>query len=128
MLRGKNNYPQTAYFRKSQPHSMSNSAKTITVALDVMGGDNGPSVVLAGAEISRRRYPELRFVLHGEEDAVLPELDKYERLKSESVFHPCEMSVAMDDKPSQALRHGRRVSGMWKALESVKSGEADVMV
>ena len=107
---------------------MSNSAKTITVALDVMGGDNGPSVTLAGAEISRRRYPELRFVLHGEEDAVIPELNKYERLKSQSVFHPCETSVAMDDKPSQALRHGRRVSGMWKALESVKSGEADVMV
>ncbi len=107
---------------------MSNNANTITIALDVMGGDAGPSVVLAGAEISRRRYPELRFILHGEADAVLPELDKYERLKSESVFHPCEMSIAMNDKPSQALRHGRRVSGMWKALESVKSGEADVMI
>ncbi|NKB52015.1 MAG: phosphate acyltransferase PlsX [Rhizobiaceae bacterium] len=107
---------------------MSNNAKTITIALDVMGGDAGPSVVLAGAEISRRRYPELRFILHGEADAVLPELEKYDRLKSESVFHPCEMSIAMDDKPSQALRHGRRVSGMWKALESVKSDEADVMI
>lgn len=107
---------------------MSSNAKTITIALDVMGGDEGPSVVLAGAEISRRRYPEIRFVLHGEPDAVLPELDKYPTLKKQSVFHPCEMSIAMDDKPSQALRHGRRVSGMWKALESVKSGEADVMV
>ena len=107
---------------------MSTNANTITIALDVMGGDAGPSVVLAGAEISRRRYPELRFILHGEADAVLPELDKYERLKSESVFHPCEMSITMNDKPSQALRHGRRVSGMWRALESVKSGEADVMI
>ena len=107
---------------------MSRNAKTITIALDVMGGDEGPSVVLAGAEISRRRYPEIRFVLHGEADAVLPELDKYPTLKEQSVFHPCEMSISMDDKPSQALRHGRRVSGMWKALESVKSGEADVMV
>ena len=107
---------------------MSRNAKTITIALDVMGGDEGPSVVLAGAEISRRRYPEIRFVLHGEPDAVLPELDKYPTLKEQSVFHPCEMSISMDDKPSQALRHGRRVSGMWKALESVKSGEADVMV
>ena len=107
---------------------MSATAKTITIALDVMGGDEGPSVVLAGAEISRRRYPEIRFVLHGEPDKVLPEFDKYTTLKEQSVFHPCEMSIAMDDKPSQALRHGRRVSGMWKALESVKTGEADVMV
>ncbi|MEP0944292.1 MAG: phosphate acyltransferase PlsX [Rhizobiaceae bacterium] len=107
---------------------MSSNAKTITIALDVMGGDEGPSVVLAGAEISRRRYPEIRFILHGEPDAVLPELDKYPTLKEQSVFHPCETSITMDDKPSQALRHGRRVSGMWKALESVKTGEADVMV
>jgi glycerol-3-phosphate acyltransferase PlsX len=107
---------------------MSNNAKTIKIALDVMGGDKGPSVILAGAEISRRRYPEIRFVLHGEEAAVAPELEKYPKLKAVSVFHPCETSIAMDDKPSKALRHGRRVSGMWKALESVKSGEADVMI
>ncbi len=103
-------------------------AKTITIALDVMGGDHGPAVVLAGAEISRRRYPEIRYIMHGEEDAVLPELDKYDGLKEVSVFHHCDVSIAMTDKPSQALRHGRRVSGMWKALDSVKNGEADVMV
>ena len=107
---------------------MSNKAKTITIALDVMGGDKGPEVVLAGAELSRKRYPEIRYVLHGEEEAVAPILDQYERLKAESVFHPCEISIAMDAKPSQALRRGRRVSGMWKALESVKTGEADVMI
>ena len=107
---------------------MSSSGKTIKIALDVMGGDEGPSVVLAGAEISRRRYPEIRYILHGEEAAVLPELEKYDRLKSESEFHPCESSIAMDEKPSQALRRGRRGAGMWKALESVKNGEADVMV
>ena len=100
----------------------------IKIALDVMGGDHGPATVLAGAEISRKRYPEIRYVLHGESDAVLPELEKHERLKSESEFKHCDVSIAMDDKPSQALRHGRRVSGMWKALEDVKDGEADVMV
>ena len=107
---------------------MSRTPKTITIALDVMGGDHGPAVVLAGAELSRRRYPEIRYILHGEEAAVLPELEKFPQLKAESVFHACETSIAMDTKPSQALRHGRKVSGMWKALESVKEREADVMV
>ena len=107
---------------------MSSKTRTITIALDVMGGDHGPAVVLAGAELSRRRYPEIRYVLHGEEAAVLPELEKFPQLKAESVFHACESSIAMDTKPSQALRHGRRVSGMWKALESVRDREADVMV
>ena len=107
---------------------MPTQPKTINIALDVMGGDHGPAVVLAGAEISRKRYPEIRYVLHGEEAAVLPELEKFPRLKEESTFVPCQVSITMDDKPSQALRHGRRVSGMWQALESVKKGDADVMV
>ena len=34
----------------------------------------------------------------------------------------------MDDKPSQALRHGRWKSSMWLAIDAVKKGEADVAV
>jgi glycerol-3-phosphate acyltransferase PlsX len=34
----------------------------------------------------------------------------------------------MDAKPSQALRHGRWKSSMWRALDAVKKGEADVAV
>ncbi|MEL6750943.1 MAG: phosphate acyltransferase PlsX [Pseudomonadota bacterium] len=105
-----------------------NDPKPVRIALDAMGGDHGPAVVLAGAAISRKRYPEIRYVIHGEPGAVLPELEKHETLKAESTFVPCEMSIAMDDKPSHALKRGRRVSGMWRALESVKEGDADVMV
>ena len=76
--------------------------KTITISLDVMGGDEGPAVVLAGAELSRKRYPEIRYILHGEADHVLPELEKYPVLKEQSVFHDCEMSITMEDKPSKA--------------------------
>ena len=34
----------------------------------------------------------------------------------------------MDDKPSQALRHGRWKSSMWKAIEAVKAGQADACI
>ena len=34
----------------------------------------------------------------------------------------------MEDKPSQALRHGRRKSSMWLAIEAVKKKEADIVV
>jgi phosphate acyltransferase len=34
----------------------------------------------------------------------------------------------MTDKPSQALRTGRRVSSMWQAIEAVKNGHADCVV
>ena len=103
-------------------------AQTVRIALDAMGGDHGPDVVLAGAAISRERHPDIRYVIHGEEDATLPALERHERLKAESTFEPSEMSVSMDEKPSQALRRGRRKAGMWRALESVKVGDADVAV
>lgn len=103
-------------------------SEPIRIALDAMGGDVGPEVTIAGAEISRKRYPEIRYILHGEADAVLPELEKYPTLKEQSVFHPCDVSISMEEKPSQALRRGRRISGMWKAIDSVKTGEADVVV
>ena len=93
-----------------------------------MGGDHGPSVILAGADIALERHPDLRFVLFGREGEVLPELEKYPRLKTASTFHHCEVSVRMDDKPSQALRQGRYKSSMWRAIDAVKTGEADVAV
>src|SRR3984957_16857626 len=34
----------------------------------------------------------------------------------------------MEDKPSQALRHGRRKSSMWLAIDAVKKKEADMVV
>ena len=43
------------------------------------------------------------------------------------VFHT-DVAVKMSDKPSQALRRGRRVSSMWQAIEAVKSGAADCAV
>ncbi|MEO1397331.1 MAG: phosphate acyltransferase PlsX [Pseudomonadota bacterium] len=107
---------------------MSSHGKSITVALDVMGGDHGPETILAGAEISRRRYPDIRYILHGEKEAVHPLLSRFDKLAECSTFVPCDVSISMDMKPSQALRQGRRVSGMWKALDSVKEGEANVMV
>jgi glycerol-3-phosphate acyltransferase PlsX len=38
------------------------------------------------------------------------------------------VAIRMDDKPSQALRHGRWKSSMWLTLDAVKKGEADVAV
>ncbi len=57
-----------------------------------------------------------------------PVLDTMPKLQARSVFHHCDVSIRMDDKPSQALRQGRYKSSMWKAIEAVKTGEADVAV
>ena len=93
-----------------------------------MGGDHGPAVVLAGAAIALERHPGTRFVLFGESDKVLPVLETHPELKAASQFHHCDVSISMEDKPSQALRQGRYKSSMWRAIEAVKTGEADVAV
>jgi phosphate acyltransferase len=98
---------------------------TITTALDVMGGDLGASVALPGAEVALIRNPDLRFRLYGDEAVIGPLLDTLPRLKAAAIVEHCEIAVSMKDKPSQALRKGRGRSSMWRAIEAVKTGEAD---
>ncbi|MEZ5872642.1 MAG: phosphate acyltransferase PlsX [Nitratireductor sp.] len=99
-----------------------------TVSLDAMGGDHGPAVVIGGAAIALERRPELKFRFYGDETAVRQALSSHPRLTSVSQIIHCDVSISMDDKPSQALRRGRWKSGMWRAIEAVKTGEADFCV
>ncbi|TPP10663.1 phosphate acyltransferase PlsX [Rhizobium glycinendophyticum] len=100
----------------------------IRISLDVMGGDFGPEVTIPGAAKALERHPEVTFLLFGQQERCLPILAQFPKLKDKSVFHHCEVSVGMDEKPSQALRRGRYVSSMWRSIEAVKTGQADVAV
>lgn len=93
-----------------------------------MGGDHGPSVVIPALMTVAIRRPDIRFVIYGREDVVRPELVKFPKLAEISEFVHCEIAVRMDDKPSQALRHGRWKSSMWKAVEAVKNGGAQACI
>ena len=93
-----------------------------------MGGDHGPSVVVPGAAIALDRHPESKFVLVGDETVISPLLDLHPELKAAASVVHTDVAVRMDDKPSQALRHGRRKSSMWLALDSVRHGQADVAI
>ncbi len=104
-------------------------AQKVRIALDAMGGDFGPAVVIPGAEIANARHPDTEFVIFGDEAQICPLLETRPRLKAATtkVVHT-DVVVKMDDKPSQALRHGRWKSSMWLAIDAVKKGEADVAV
>lgn len=103
-------------------------AQPMIIAIDVMGGDHGPAVTIAGADLELSRRPDVRFELFGDEAVALPVLERYPRVKAVSRFHHCTVTVAMDDKPSVALRQGRWKSSMWRTIEAVKHGEAAVAV
>lgn len=100
----------------------------LTVALDGMGGDFGPETVIGGAEIASVRHPDVRFLIFGDRAVVEPILQKHPRVAAVSTFEHTDVSISMEDKPSQALRRGRRTSSMWKAIDAVKTGRAGVAV
>jgi glycerol-3-phosphate acyltransferase PlsX len=78
----------------------------VTIALDAMGGDHGPSVVVPAAAIALIRHPDLRFLLVGDSARIEPELASHEALaKKVTVIHT-DVAVAMDAKPRRC-RLGR---------------------
>ena len=100
----------------------------VRIALDAMGGDHGPAVVVAGAELALARHPDAEFLLFGDAALIAPLLDARPQLKSASRLVHTDIAVRMEDKPSQALRYGRWKSSMWLAIDAVKKGDADMAV
>src|ERR1700730_12104404 len=103
-------------------------SQKVRIALDAMGGDHGPAVVVAGAELALARHPESEFLLFGNSSAVEPLLAAPAALRSAARHFSSYVAVRMEDKPSQALRYGRWKSSMWLAIDAVKKREADVAV
>lgn len=100
--------------------------RTITIALDAMGGDVGPAVVVPAALDFLKRDQEVALILVGNEQKLQPflgggELD--DRLK----VHHTSQEVAMDELPSKALR-SKKDSSMRVAIDLVKAGQADACV
>lgn len=100
---------------------------TRVIAIDAMGGDYGPEIVVPGAAIALVRHPELSFKLYGDEQRIKAALGPHANLNRRSEVIHTDLIIAMTDKPSQALRRGKG-SSMWLPLEAVRDGKADVAV
>ncbi|HUI21300.1 MAG TPA: phosphate acyltransferase PlsX [Methylocella sp.] len=100
--------------------------KPVRIALDAMGGDHGPEVIVPGAARALRQRPDIEFLFFGDAARIRPLLDAEPELSKVSTLRHTDVAVRMDAKPSQALRAGRRTSSMWLAVEAVKKNDADV--
>lgn len=97
------------------------------IALDAMGGDNAPECVISGAEMALIRHPGIRFLIFGDEAKIAPLLNARPALKYASqIVHTAEF-IAGNDKPSVAVRRGRK-SSMWLAVDAVKQKKACAVV
>ncbi len=100
---------------------------TPRIAIDAMGGDTGPAVMLAGAARALARRGDLSFILFGDEPAIRAELAGHPALAAASEIVHCEDVIAGTDKPSQAIRRAK-TSSMGRAIAAVKEGEAQAAV
>jgi glycerol-3-phosphate acyltransferase PlsX len=99
----------------------------ITLALDAMGGDAAPRMVVAGADRALDDHPHVRYRIFGDRDRLEPLLQGYPRLRAKSELRHTDEVVADDAKPTAALRQAR-ASSMRLAVDAVRQHEADAAV
>jgi len=97
------------------------------IALDVMGGDGGPAVVIAAAEVAQERYPRLFFLLFGTQEAIREQLLHNPRVAGNSIAVHSADVILGTDRPSTAVRR-QRTTSMGMAIAAIKAGEAQAMV
>lgn len=100
----------------------------LTIALDAMGGDHGPEVIVPAALEAAGKYPGLHLVLVGDEDRLRQALSGREAgFDGRIAIRHASQLVEMHETPSRALR-GKKDSSMRVAIDMVKAGHADACV
>jgi phosphate acyltransferase len=97
-----------------------------TLAIDAMGGDNAPDMVVQGLEFAAERHPAARFLLIGDEPALTALLGRHKRARAVCTVRHASEVISNDMKPTAALRS--RQSSMRLAIDAVASGEASGLV
>lgn len=99
----------------------------VVIALDAMGGDHAPHVVVAGAALAREREPGVHFLMFGDSAELEPLLEQYSILSDAVTVRHTTEKIRSEDKPSAALKTGRG-SSMGLAIQAVRDGEAACVV
>jgi glycerol-3-phosphate acyltransferase PlsX len=101
-------------------------ADAYSLAVDAMGGDQAPRVIIEGLAIAAERHPEARFLVIGDEGQLTPLLAASPRARAVCTVRHTAEAIAADCKPTAALRMRR--ASMRLAIDAVASGEAQGVV
>lgn len=100
----------------------------VTIAIDAMGGDHGPSVTVAAALDFLEFAPTARVVLVGQSAPIEAALAKVTpQVRARVSVRAASEVVDMDERPGDALRK-KKDSSMRVAINLVKDGTADACV
>lgn len=105
----------------------SGPAEPVCIALDVMGGDGGPEVVMDAAQSFLQRHPRVKLLLFGQPDIVAAAAERRSLAAAQFEVCPAEEVVTMEDTAAVALRNKKR-SSMRLAINAVKEGRAQACV
>ena len=94
------------------------------IAIDAMGGDRAPGVVIAGVLLAARELG-VEMVLIGQKDAIEQELAKHSGAPRFDIVAASQV-VPMHESPSAALR--KKDSSMKVGFEMMQRGEVDAVV
>ena len=92
---------------------------TVTIAVDVLGGDDAPAVVLAGVDAALAADSDLKIALTGPEDVVVPFAAQRDRVRAV----PTTEFIDMGEHPANAVR-SKKDSSIVVGCRLVKDGEA----
>ncbi|MFT8590041.1 MAG: phosphate acyltransferase PlsX [Acetobacter orientalis] len=102
--------------------SVSEQSEVYSLAVDGMGGDGAPDVVVAGLALAADRHPGMRVLLTGDEAKLRPLLVKHPKAEAICTIWHTDESIPMEMKPTAALRV--RKSSMRLGMDAVASGRA----
>jgi glycerol-3-phosphate acyltransferase PlsX len=103
-------------------------SEEVTIALDAMGGDFGPVVVVPAAVRAIGQHPDLNIILVGDADILRQSLEKSRASGSDRIsIHHASQQVEMDELPQHAMRN-KKDSSMRVAINLVKEGTAHACV
>ena len=98
----------------------------IRIAVDAMGGDNSPEKVIRGISLHSKKKEKILYNIFGDVDKISEFIKKYPIKQNYKLFDTKE-KISNDDTALSAAKKGKNTS-MWKAIDSVKSKESDVVV
>ncbi len=97
----------------------------ITIAIDLMGGDNAPSMPINGLKIASEKHKHIKFKVFGNKSLILQKCPDFNFYKYD--FIDCPVVISSHEQPAKALRNSKH-SSMRCAIECVQRGDADAII
>ena len=97
----------------------------VKIAIDGMSGENSPSKIINGIELSLSSNNDNFFYLYGDENLLKKKISNNKLLIKNCEIINAKDVILDDESPLTAAKRGKQ-SSMWKAIESLKENKTHI--